>query len=171
MSYWLILHRFKSSPTTSESVPRNTFSWIEPVSTLLCLLYYFHCQPTMLSRKMPKSLGFLQSSPFLTVWVPVQVRVLLFNMFPRLVAPHGSLAYISQNFSNILLQPTGLECSLNFLRCQTSRNSIFQNTGLPVSGSKGDLPRQLSSYCDEPHRFIHGHCQQLPTLVSEKGLD
>lgn len=43
---------------------------------------------------------------------------------------HFPLVYVRQNINGILLQPTAFVCSLNSLKCQTSGNFTFQNTGL-----------------------------------------
>lgn len=129
---WILHCSETFCPTLSFSSRKQVFLG-EAHFPMLGFAHYFHCQLRLLPWKSQRPVVSLQPYQFLVV--RFQWPALCCSSLPS-PGRVPLVAYISQNISSILLQPTAFVCSLNFLRCQTSRNSTFQTVGLPLSGSK-----------------------------------
>lgn len=113
---------------------------------MFCSLFSLSAQKAQLENSNAL-LVFLSSSQFLILWIQMQHIMLLFITVSRLFSSCGSLVCISQNISYILLQLMGSVCFLNSPRCQTSRNSAFQDMEPGCSSSSSQV---LCSCCDKP---------------------
>lgn len=137
-SYLLVLYGSETSySTVLASVPGNRFFWIKCISTLLCFVHYFHCQLRELNWKTPVPCWFFyRHLSFLFCGFRCST-LCCFSLQSLGHFPLVALWCISAKTSAISCYSSwGLCAPYIFPRCQTSRNSAFQDMGWPVRGSR-----------------------------------